>query len=228
MIENSIYFGTALTLISYYIALRIYEAKKKAWFHPVFVSAAIIIIFLSITNVPIDLYNNASRYVMYFLTPATVCLAVPMYKRVAILREHKYLIGVSVLIGAMSAIFVVLGLVMLFKFDPVVLKSIISKSITTGVALGLTEQLGGILPLAAMAVVITGVFGAMIMESSFKVFKITDPIAKGLAAGVSAHVIGTSKALEIDKLAGAISSVAMIITAILTVIIVPIVLNTFL
>jgi predicted murein hydrolase (TIGR00659 family) len=226
--ETSYFFGTALTLAAYWVADVIYKRAKIALLHPVFISAALILAFLGVTGIPVSEYQESNVYIMYLLTPATICLAVPIYKQFELLKKHKWLITFSVAIGVLSSLFVIGGLAALFSFEPMILKSIIAKSITTGVALGLTEQLGGSLSLVTMSVIITGMFGSMIVEQILRVFKITEPIARGLAAGVSSHAMGTIKALEMGRIEGAISSVSMVVTAVMTVVLAPIVLKIFL
>jgi len=227
-IESSLFYGTALTLVSYWIGVEIYKRTKLTLLHPVFTAVVLIVAFLYFTGIPVSVYTEANLFIVYLLTPATICLAIPIYKQFDLLRKHKWLITFSIMMGVFSSLMVVGGLALLFRFEPQILKSVISKSITTGVAIGLTEEIGGYTSITTMAVIMTGIFGAMIAAHIFRIFKIDEPIAKGLAMGVSAHAIGTTKALEMGKIEGAMSSVAMVIAAVMTVAFVPLLLRLLL
>lgn len=220
---NSTYFGIVLSLIGYWIALKISAKVKSTLCNPLLVASAMIVAVLLVLKVDYDTFNKGASYLTYFLNPATVCLAVPLYRQFQVLKSNMKAILLGIAAGCISCMITIVGLSMVFSFTPQLTASVLPKSITTAIAIGLSEEIGGMSAVTVACVVITGIFGACTASTLFKLFKIEEPVAQGLAAGASAHAIGTSRALELGEIQGAMSSLAIVVTGIMTVILVPIV-----
>ena len=154
----------------------------------------------------------------WFLTPATVSLAIPLYSEVDRLKKNIKAIMISIFVGSLTSMGCILIMSLLFGFSHAQFVTFLPKSITTAIGMSVSEELGGIVPITVAAIVITGILGNVIAESLLKLFKIEDPVAKGLAIGTSAHAIGTSKAMEIGETEGAMSSLSIVVAGIITVI----------
>lgn len=220
---NSTYFGIVLSLLCYWIALKISAKVKSTLCNPLLVASAIIIVILLLLKVDYSTFDKGASYLTYFLNPATVCLAVPLYRQFQVLKSNLKAILLGVAAGCIACMIVIVGLSAVFTLSPELTASILPKSITTAIAIGLSEEIGGISSVTVACVIITGIFGACIASTLFKIFKIEEPVAQGLATGTSAHAIGTSRALELGEVQAAMSSLAICVTGIMTVIIVPIV-----
>lgn len=220
---NSTYFGIVLSLIGYWIALKISAKVKSTLCNPLLVASAMIVAVLLVLKVDYDTFNKGASYLTYFLNPATVCLAVPLYRQFQVLKSNMKAILLGIAAGCIACMITIVGLSMVFSFTPQLTASVLPKSITTAIAIGLSEEIGGMSAVTVACVVITGIFGACTASTLFKIFKIEEPVAQGLATGASAHAIGTSRALELGEIQGAMSSLAIVVTGIMTVILVPIV-----
>ena len=220
---NSTYFGIVLSLIGYWIALKISAKVKSTLCNPLLVASAMIVAVLLVLKVDYDTFNKGASYLTYFLNPATVCLAVPLYRQFQVLESNMKAILLGIAAGCIACMITIVGLSMVFSFTPQLTASVLPKSITTAIAIGLSEEIGGMSAVTVACVVITGIFGACTASTLFKIFKIEEPVAQGLATGASAHAIGTSRALELGEIQGAMSSLAIVVTGIMTVILVPIV-----
>ncbi len=221
IMTNSIYFGIALTLVTYLFGLKLRGRFKLAILNPLLVSFIVIIIILIIFNIDYDSYNQGGRYISFLLTPTTVCLAIPLYEQFELLKKNYKSILFGILTGVIASLFSVLAFSIILNLDKVIYISMLPKSITTAIGIALSEELGGIGTITALAITITGVSGNIIGEYVCKLFRIKDPIAMGVAIGTSAHAVGTSKALEIGEVQGAMSSLSIAIAGILTVLIAP-------
>lgn len=220
---NSVYFGITLTLLCYWLALLIAEKVKISLLNPILVAAAMIIGILLALDIEYETYNQGAAYITYFLNPATVCLAVPLYRQIQVLKENVAAVIWGILSGCIACVGTIVGLAAIFSLSPQLTASLLPKSITTAIALGLSEEMGGIASVTVAAVIVTGIFGAGIASTLCKLLKIEEPVAQGLAIGSSAHAVGTSKALEIGEIQGAMSSLAIVVTGIMTVILAPLV-----
>ncbi len=220
---NSTYFGIVLSLLCYWIALKISAKVKSTLCNPLLVASAMIIAVLLLLKVDYETFDQGASYLTYFLNPATVCLAVPLYRQFQVLKSNLKAILLGVLAGCIACMVTIVGLSIVFSFTPELTASVLPKSITTAIAIGLSEEVGGMPAITVASVVFTGIFGACTASTFFKLFKIEEPVAQGLASGASAHAIGTSRALELGEIQGAMSSLAIVVTGIMTVIAVPIV-----
>lgn len=221
LLSESLFFGIVLSLLAYKIGFEIQKKWKKVYLNPLLISIVLIIVFLLITGISYETYQYGAKYLSYFLTPVTVCLAVPLYKQMETLKKNLAAILISIAIGCLSHAGIVIAVAVFCKMDQQLLMSIMSKSVTTAIALGVTGEIGGIQGITVIGVMLAGISGAVVGPGLLKVFHITEPVAQGLAMGSASHAIGTSKAIELGEIQAAMSSLAIVVTGILTVIIVP-------
>lgn len=222
---NSAYFGVVLSLLAYWAALKISAKVKSTLCNPLLLASVMIIGLLLLLGADYETFDRGASKLTYFLNPATVCLAVPLYRQFQVLKENSKAIILGILAGCIACMITIVGLAAVFAFPTELTASILPKSITTAIAIGLSEEIGGISSITVACVVITGIFGASTASTLFRIFKIREPVAQGLAAGASAHAIGTSRALELGEIQGAMSSLAIVVTGIMTVILVPLVIG---
>ena len=218
LIFNSALFGLILSLVAYEIGLRIKKKLKLAIFNPLLISIAIIIAFLLFFNIDYEEYNNGAKYLGYLLTPATMCLAVPLYEQLEILKKNVKAIMAGIISGVITSMSSILALSVIFNFSHTEYVTILPKSITTAIGIGISEELGGIVTITVAVIIITGIFGNMTAEFVCKMFKINEPIARGVAIGSSAHAMGTAKAIEMGPIEAAISSLTIAVAGIVTVV----------
>lgn len=221
VLSESLFFGMILSLLAYKIGFEIQKKYKKVFLNPLLIAIILVIIFLLITGISYETYQYGAKYLSYFLTPVTVCLAVPLYKQMEILKKNMAAILISISIGCLTHAGVLIAITAMFKMDERLLMSVMSKSVTTAIALGVTSEIGGIQGITVIGVMIAGISGAVVGPTLLKVFHITEPVAQGLALGSASHAIGTSKAIELGEIQAAMSSLAIVVTGILTVVIVP-------
>ena len=221
VLSESLFFGMILSLLAYKIGFEIQKKYKKVFLNPLLIAIVLIIVFLLITGISYETYQYGAKYLSYLLTPVTVCLAVPLYKQLQILKQNMAAIFVSIAIGCVVHAGVLIAVATLGKLDQQLLMSVMSKSITTAIALGVTEEIGGIQGITVIGVMVAGISGAVLGPSILKWFHITEPVAQGLALGSASHAVGTSKAIELGEIQAAMSSLAIVVTGILTVVIVP-------
>ena len=221
LLSQSLFFGMIVSLVAYKIGFEIQKKWKKVYLNPLLIAIVIVIAFLLITGISYETYQYGAKYLSYFLTPVTVCLAVPLYKQLEILKNNLAAILISILIGCLSHAGILIAVTILCKMDQQLLLSVMSKSVTTAIALGVTGEIGGIQGITVIGVMVAGISGAVIGPTLLKLFHITEPVAQGLAMGSASHAIGTSKAIELGEIQAAMSSLAIVVTGILTVVIVP-------
>ena len=222
------YFGVVLTLLGYWFATWIAGKVKSTLCNPILISAMMIIGILAAFHIEYTTYQKGAAYITYFLNPATVCLAVPLYRQYCVLKENITAVICGIFAGCLGCLVTIAGLAFVFQLSPELTASLLPKSITTAIALGLSEEIGGIASITVAAVIVTGIFGASIASAMCKILKIEEPVAQGLAIGASAHAVGTSRALELGEIQGAMSSLAIVVTGILTVLLVPAAVGFFL
>ncbi len=163
-------------------------------------------------------YNQSAQYLSYLLTPATVCLAIPLYQQIVLLKKNMMAILLGIIAGVLSSLGSVLALSFVFGLEHEYYVTLLPKSITTAIGMGVSEELGGIVTITVAVILITGIFGNVMGETICKLFHIYEPIAVGLAFGTSSHAVGTAKALELGEIEGAMSSLSIAVAGILTVI----------
>ena len=211
-----------LTLFAYQIGLQCQKKWKTPLFNPILVGMLLVILFLSLTGMERRSYQDGTKYLSWLMTPATISLAIPMYEQFQILRKNLKAIAVGVAAGTISCLGMVLALSLIFGYDQSLTISLLPKGITTAIGMTLAELYGGTSSIATLAIVITGILGNMFGTYFCKWFGITQEIAQGVAFGTSSHVIGTAKANEISTLTGAVSSLSLVVSGLLTALAFPI------
>lgn len=221
-IENSVFFGVVVTFLSYGLGMTLKRRFKSALLNPLLVSIVIIIGFLLLTGVSYDSYAAGSQYISYLLTPATICLALPLYQQWELLKRNCRAVVAGIVAGALSSMTSILALSALLRFGHESYVTFLPKSITTAIGIGVSEELGGYVSVTVVVIVITGVLGNIFAEQALRIMRITEPIAKGIAIGSASHAVGTAKAMEMGPVEGAMSSLSIVVSGILTVIGAPI------
>ena len=210
------FFGLALSVVCWIAAGKLQKKTGLLVCNPVLVTALMVIAVLLIFDVPLSHYSAGGDIIKLMLGPATAVLALNIYRQRTVLKQHFLPVLLGCFAGSLASILLVLLLCKLFAADPAFTASMMPKSVTTAISLGISENAGGIPGLTAAAVVITGVEGAMLAPLFAKLFHITDPVAEGVAIGACSHAIGTGKAMEIGSLQGAMSSIAICVCGIMT------------
>lgn len=224
---NSSYFGFAITVIIYLLGVKLKDKTKISLLNPLLTSSLVIVAILLLGNIKYETYNNGAKYISYFLTPTTVCLAIPLYKKLKVLKENWLAIISGICAGVLANAVVIVILVKLLGMSNELGTSLLPKSITAPIAIGVVDELGGISSITVFAVILSGALGAVIAPSMFKLLKIKEEVSQGLACGTASHGSGTSTALELGEVQGAISGLAIIVTGLITTFVVPIVNNIF-
>lgn len=222
LLSDSVFFGVAISIAAFWIGDKIRQKWKLPILNPLLIATIIVIAVLLLCDIDYETYNQGAQYITFLLTPATICLAVPLYRQIEVLKKNVAAIVISILCGCVAHLLIVIGIALLFGVDEVLVLSFLPKSVTTPIALGISNEIGGIQAVTAVGVVLAGILGAVLGPVVFKVCRITEPVAQGLGMGAPSHAIGTSKALEMGEVQGAMSSLAIVVTGILTVIIVPV------
>ncbi|MBQ1274809.1 MAG: LrgB family protein [Cellulosilyticum sp.] len=220
-LSHSLFFGVVISLIGYEIGLFLKKRFKKSYLNPLLISIVFVIGCLLLLDVPYDNYYEGAKYISYLLTPATVCLAVSLYEQLELLKAHKKAIILGIGSGVLASLLSVFLFALLFHLSHEEYVTLLPKSITTAIGMVISEELGGISNITVAVIIMTGVLGNMIAEGVCKVFHIEEPIAKGLAIGTAAHAIGTTKAMELGEVEGAMSSLSIAVAGLLTVILAP-------
>lgn len=216
--ETSVFAGVTVSLIAYFVGMFLKKKLKLAIFNPLLVSIIFTIIVLVISKVDYKVYNEGAKYLSWFLTPATVCLAIPLYEQWQLLKKNYKAVIVGITSGVLTSLLTIFVLSLVMNLDHAQYVTLLPKSITTAIGMGLSEELGGYVTITVAVIVITGVLGNIFGEVICKLFRIEEPIAKGLALGSASHAIGTAKAMEMGEIEGAMSSLSIAVAGILTVV----------
>lgn len=218
-------FGIMLSAVTFEIGNVLYDKTKSPIFNPLLISQTLIIIFLLSFNISFENYNIGGKLISFFLIPSTVILAVPLYKKIKLLKANLVPIILGIIVGSISGMVSIVLLSKLFKLDNVLTYSLLPKSITTPIGMEISKQIGGIPAITVAAIILTGIVGSIIAPYICKIFKITDEIAVGVAFGTSSHAVGTAKALEIGEIEGAMSGLAIGLAGLLTVFLAPLIIK---
>lgn len=221
-IQVSTTFGVVLSLLAYMIGLFLQKKTKKGIFNPLLISIILVILILRIFRLEYSDYQSSAKYLSYLLTPATVCLAISLYRQFVLLKQNYTAILGGILAGVITSMLSVFVLAFFFKLSYEQYITLLPKSITTAIAMGVVDEMGGYTTIAIVVIIITGVVGNVFAEGICKMFHITNPIARGVAIGTSSHAIGTARAMEMGKIEGAMSSLSIVVSGIITVILVPV------
>src|SRR5699024_10866679 len=215
---DSVFFGAVLSLAAYETGLILKKKFKLAILNPLLIGTICVIAVLALLHIDYEQYNEGAQYISYLLTPATVCLAVPLYEQLSLLRKNLKAVAAGIGAGVLASLVSVLALAALFRLSHEEYVTLLPKSITTAIGMGVSEELGGIVTITVAVIIITGILGSVLGEFLLKVFRIKEPIAKGLALGTASHAIGTAKAMELGPVEGAMSSLAIAVAGLLTVV----------
>lgn len=218
LFEHSAYFGVAVSLLSYGLGTVLKKKFKWAIFNPLLIAIAVTIVFLAVTRMDYSVYYESAKYLSWLLTPATVCLAVPLYEKLELLKKNWKAVMAGIVSGVLTTLLSVLGLSALFALSHEEYVTFLPKSITTAIGMGISEELGGQVTLTVAVIILTGILGNMAAPAICRLFRITEPIAKGVAIGTSAHAMGTAKAMEMGEVEGAMSGLSIAVSGLLTVI----------
>ena len=214
---NSVFFGIILTLGTYLLGVLLKKRFKIFIFNPLLVAIAISISVLAITGIEYSQYNNGASHISILLTPATVCLAIPLYEQIQLLKKNATAILIGIASGVLTSGITIAAMSMLFTLGHKEYVTLLPKSITTAIGIGLSQELDGYIAITVAAIIITGLFGNIAGDILCKICGIKHPVAKGIAIGTSAHVMGTSKAMEIGEVEGAMSSLSVAVAGCMTV-----------
>ncbi|MCB7319396.1 LrgB family protein [Lacrimispora sp. 210928-DFI.3.58] len=223
ILEQSQYFGLFLSLAAFLFGCWLKDKTKLAILNPLLVATALVIGCLAGVGIDYDTYNKGASYLSWLLTPATVCLAIPLYKQLHLLKKHGAAVAAGITSGVVTSAMSIFLLCKLLGMDHTYYVTFLPKSITTAIGMGISEEAGGLVTLTVISIVLTGLLGNMAGEVVLKLAGIRHPVAKGLAIGTSSHAVGTAKALEMGEIEGAMSSLSIAVAGIMTVIVVPIV-----
>lgn len=225
ILTDNIFFGIVISLLAFEGGLYISRKTKLPFFNPLLIAILSIIAFLLAFNIDFEKYNNGAQFINMFLGPATVILAVPLYKQINLLKQNFFPIIIGILIGSLVGIISVILLCFIFGLENVLTISLLPKSVTTPIGIEITNQLGGLVPVTVLSIVISGIIGAVIGPYICKLFKIKNEIAVGIAIGTASHALGTTKALELGETQGAMSSLSIGIAGLITVFLAPLCFN---
>ncbi len=216
---DSVFFGVLLSILAYEVGMALYKRSKLAVFNPLLVAIILTISLLILGHVDYDAYYANTKILNFLLTPATACLAIPLYERFSLLRSNWKAIAVGITSGVLTSLCSVLAMAELFRLNHKEYVTLLPKSVTTAIGMEISEELGGYVTLTVAVIIITGVLGNMFARFICRVFRITEPVAIGIAIGSSSHVIGTAKAMEIGETEGAMSSLSIAVSGVLTVVV---------
>lgn len=210
------FLATLLTIAIYQTMKVLTQRFPSLPLHPLISTTAIIIILLSLFDLPVEQYQAEASLLTKMIAPATIAFAIPVYKHFQTVKKYLSLLVISTLIGSIVAIISTLSLALIFNLDDQLLISLMPRSITTPFALEMAKQIDGVPALAIVFVIITGLLGVLVSPTIFKRLKIDSPIARGMALGMAAHAVGTTRALEYGEEAVTFSTLAMVFAGVIT------------
>lgn len=211
------YFGVGLAIVAFQIGVSVSKRWKTSLANPLLIATIFVVCFLKLLHIPIAAFMEGGDLISLFLAPATAALAVPIYKNLQVLKQNILPVVIGTLVGSLSSMIVIFFLCHLFGLSDTINLSMLSKSTTLPIAIGVTEQLGGIVPITIVCVIFTGIFGSISAPWLIKLFHIHDAVAQGVAIGTSSHAVGTTKAVQLGELQGAMSGIAMGLAGLFTV-----------
>ena len=223
MLESIDIFPVLLTLAAFRVGQLCQRKWKKPIFNPTLIGMILVVLFILITGMNADVYTAGMKKMSWLMTPATICLAIPMYEQFRVLKKSLKAILAGVCAGTLSCMLLITAIGLLLRFEQSILISMLPKSVTTAIGVSLSELFGGMAGVTTAAIIVTGIGGNMMGGMLCKLFGITDEVALGVAFGTSAHVIGTAKANELSELTGAASSLSLVVAGMLTAVFMPVI-----
>ena len=217
LLSSAMYFGVFVSITAYFFGMWLIKKTGIKFLNPLLISIIILIPLLIVFKIDYSTYNESAKYLTYLLTPTTACLAIPLYEKIELLKKNKYAVISGIAAGVIANGFTVMLVCMIFSLSHTDFVTLLPKSVTTAIGVGLSEELGGNPSITAATVAVTGITGNILAPLVLKLFGIREPIAKGLCLGTAAHAIGTTKAYEIGQTEGAVAGLAIGVTGIMTV-----------
>lgn len=225
VITSNIFFSIVLSLIAFEIGLFIYKKTNIPLFNPLLIAIVIVIAVLTAFHVNFDTYNQGAQFINMFLGPATVVLAVPLYKQIELLKKNAIAIFIGIFFGTLIGIFSIILLSHSLGLNISMIVSLMPKSVTTPIGIAISKELNGIVPVTVLAIILSGIIGAIIGPTICRICRITNRIAIGISLGTASHAVGTTKALELGETEGAMSSLSIGIAGMMTVFVAPLAFN---
>lgn len=225
LLMQSAFFGVVISLLCFQLGLLIKKKTKLSIANPLLIAVILIVGILLLFDIDYESYESGAKYISYFLTPATVSLAVPLYRRLGLLKKYPVAILGGIASGVLTAMVSIFIMSLLFGLNHEQYVTLLPKSITTAIGMGVSEKMGGMVTITVVAMSITGIFGNIAAEAICRIFKIEEPIARGLAIGTGSHAMGTARAMELGEVEGAMSSLSIVVAGIMTVLSVSIFVN---
>lgn len=214
-------FPVVLTLIAYQAGAALQKKLKSPLCNPILIAVILVLLFLSVTGLELEAYQAGTSLMSWLMTPATVCLAISMYEQLQILRKRFAVLLAGVAAGVVSCLIMVLLFCLLFRFDLELTASLLPKSVTTAIGVPLTQMIGGLPAVTTAAIIFSGITASILGPGLCRLFRLTDKVSQGVAFGTSGHVIATAKAVELDPLIGAASSLSLVVAGLLTAAVLP-------
>lgn len=225
ILTQSMFFGVVISLLCYEIGVWVKKKTKLAIANPLLIAVLLIVGFLLAFDIDYEVYESGAKYISFFLTPATVSLAVPLYRKLSLLRRYPKAIFGGIGAGVLTAMVSIFLMSLAFGLNHEQYVTLLPKSITTAIGMGVSDKMGGVMTITVVAISITGIMGNIVAEGLCRLFKIEEPISKGLAIGTASHAMGTAKAMEMGEIEGAMSSLSIVVAGIMTVVTVSIFAN---
>lgn len=222
LLQDSLFFGVVISLLGYELGIFLKKKFKSALFNPLLIAILFVIIILLVLDIDYETYNAGAKYLSYFLTPATVCLAVPLYEHFEALKRNVWAVLAGILSGALTSMVCVLAMSVILKLSHKEYVTLLPKSITTAIGIGVSEELGGVVTITVAVIIITGVLGNIMADWICRIFHIKDAVAKGIAIGSASHAVGTARAIEMGEVEGAMSGLSIAVSGLITVLLAPI------
>lgn len=216
--ESSVFFGVLISLGAYAIGMWLKRITGWALMNPLLVSIILVVCTLLLLDIDYSSYKRGADMISYMLTPATICLAVPLHQQVELLKKNYRAVLAGITSGVLASLVSVLILALALHLNHTEYVTFLPKSITTAIGIGVSEELGGNVALSVVSIIVTGVLGNIFAEAFLRMLKIDEPIAKGIAIGAASHAVGTSKAMEMGAVEGSMSSLSIVICGIMTVV----------
>ena len=218
LVQNCACFGVFLCLGAYFLAVRINRRWKSPLTNPLLLAVACVIAVLVLCRVDYTVFRDSAGPLSYLLTPATVSLAIPLYRQLEQLRRHARAIVLGVLSGVLTSSLSILAMSALFGLSHAHYVTLLPKSVTTAIGMSLSSELGGAAAITVTAIVVTGILGNCMAVFMCRLFRITEPVARGIAIGTASHALGTSKAIELGEVEGAMSGLSIAVAGLMTVV----------
>lgn len=218
-------FGILLSVVCYEIGILIQQKTKNPILNPLLLAIILVILVLTVFDIPKETYDLGGSYILFLLGPATVVMAVPLYRQINLLKKDWLPILVGIFVGSATSVLSVIGLARLFGVNIEIAVSMLPKSVTTAIGMEVSKEIGGVVSLTVAVIVLTGILGAVMGPFILKILGIKDEVAQGVAMGTASHAVGTSKAMELGETQGAMSGLSIGIAGLATVLIIPLVIG---